>query len=115
MGQDDLPDIVVVDKHQRTALVVDVVFQSDSNIRKKEYKKLQKYQRLKKELVKMWGVRAAVMPVVIVALGAITPKMSWWLQQIPGTSEISIQKSAIVETAKILLIAVGREVTHLLG
>ena len=38
------PDIVVVDKHQRTAVVVDVTITSNSNIRKKEHEKLEKYQ-----------------------------------------------------------------------
>ena len=51
----------------------------------------------------MWGVKAKVIPVVIGALGAVTPKLGEWLQQIPGrTSEISVQKSALLGTAKIL-------------
>ena len=44
-----------------------------------------------------------MVPIVIRALGAVTPKLDWWLQQIPGTtSEISVQKSAILGAAKIL-------------
>ena len=44
-----------------------------------------------------------MVPVVIGALGAVTPKLREWLQQIPGrTSEISVQKSALLGTAKIL-------------
>ena len=43
------------------------------------------------------------MPIVIRALRAVTPKLDWWLQEIPGTtSEISVQKNAILGTAKIL-------------
>uniref|UniRef100_A0A3P9D2Q4 Histone H4 n=1 Tax=Maylandia zebra TaxID=106582 RepID=A0A3P9D2Q4_9CICH len=35
--------------------------------------------------------------------GAVTPKLGEWLQQIPGiTSEISVQKSAVLGTAEIL-------------
>ncbi|TWW69263.1 hypothetical protein D4764_18G0000690 [Takifugu flavidus] len=41
------PDIVVVDKHQKTVVVIDVAILSDSNIRKKEHEKLEKYQGLK--------------------------------------------------------------------
>uniref|UniRef100_A0A3P9CNU3 GOLD domain-containing protein n=1 Tax=Maylandia zebra TaxID=106582 RepID=A0A3P9CNU3_9CICH len=38
----------------------------------------------------MWRVKVTVVPVVIGALGAVTPKLGEWLQQIPGTtSEIS--------------------------
>ena len=36
------PDTVVVDKHQRTAVVVDVAILRDGNIRKKEHEKLEK-------------------------------------------------------------------------
>lgn len=34
---------------------------------------------------------------------AVTPKLEEWLQQVPGTtSELSVQKSAALGTAKIL-------------
>ena len=36
------PNIVVVDKYQKTAMVVDVAI-CDRNIRKEEYEKLEKY------------------------------------------------------------------------
>ncbi|KAL4000544.1 hypothetical protein ACER0C_008315 [Sarotherodon galilaeus] len=49
----------------------------------------------------MWRVKITVVPVVIGALGAVTPKLGEWLQQIPGTtSEISVQKSAVLGRAK---------------
>ena len=97
------PDIVLIDKQQKKAVVIDVAIPSDSNIRKKEHEKLEKYQGLKKELEKMWGVKATVVPVVIGALGAVTHKLGEWLQQIPGTtSEVSVQKSTVLGTAKIL-------------
>lgn len=33
----------------------------------------------------MWKVKATIVPVVIGALGAVTPKPGEWFQQIPGT------------------------------
>lgn len=97
------PDIVVVDKLQGKAVVVDIAIPSDGNIRKKEHEKLEKYQGLKEELEKAWRVKAVVVPVVIGALGAVTPKLEEWLEQIPGTtSDISVQKCAVLGTAKIL-------------
>uniref|UniRef100_A0A3Q0S451 Immunoglobulin V-set domain-containing protein n=1 Tax=Amphilophus citrinellus TaxID=61819 RepID=A0A3Q0S451_AMPCI len=58
---------------------------------------------LREELERMWKVKVTVVPVVIGTLGAVTPKLGERLQQIPGTtSEISVQKSAILGTAKIL-------------
>ena len=44
------PDIVVVKKHQRMVVVMDVVIPSKDNIKKKEHEKLMKYQGLKEEL-----------------------------------------------------------------
>ncbi|KAK7895269.1 hypothetical protein WMY93_020594 [Mugilogobius chulae] len=101
MNQPDI--VVVVDKEQRRAVVVDVAIPSDGNIRRKEHEKLEKYQGLREELEKAWKVKATVVPVVIGALGAVTPKLDEWLQHIPGsTSDISVQKSAVLGTARIL-------------
>ncbi|KAF7665893.1 hypothetical protein LDENG_00129980 [Lucifuga dentata] len=97
------PDMVVVDKEQKRAIVIDVAVPADSNIRKKEHEKIEKYQGPKEELEWTWKVKSKVVPVVIGALGAVTPKLGEWLQEIPGTtSEVSVQKSAVLGTAKIL-------------
>ncbi|XP_051924320.1 uncharacterized protein LOC127602290 [Hippocampus zosterae] len=71
------PDIVIIDKGKRKAVVVDVAVPSDGNIRKKEHEKLEKYQGLREELERAW--------------------------KIPGTtSDISVQKCAVLGTARIL-------------
>ena len=67
------------------------------------YENLENYQGLKEELERTWKVKAKVVAVVIEALGAVTPKLKEWLHQIPGTtSELSVQKSVVLGTAKIL-------------
>ncbi|TWW73505.1 Kin of IRRE-like protein 1 [Takifugu flavidus] len=81
MERHNQPDVVVVDKHQKTVVVIDVAIPSDSNIRKKEHEKLEKYQGLKENIERMCGMKATVVPVVIGTLGAVTPKPSRWLQQ----------------------------------
>ncbi len=43
---------MVVDKQQKEAVVIDVAIPSDSYIKRKERKKLKRYQGLKKELKK---------------------------------------------------------------
>ena len=51
----------------------------------------------------MWGVKTTVVPVVIEPLGAMTHILGEWLQQIPGTtSEVSVEKRAVLGTAKIM-------------
>ncbi len=49
------PDIVVVDKQRKTAVVIEVAIPSDNNIKKKEHEKLKKYQGMREELEKRGG------------------------------------------------------------
>ena len=60
------------------AVEIDIAVPSDSNMKKKKYEKLVKYQGLKEVLKRMWKVMAKVVPVVIGALGAVTPKLAEW-------------------------------------
>ena len=58
-----------------------------------------------KHQVRMWGVKASVVTVMIGALFEVTSKLGEWLQEIPGTiSKISVQTTVILRTAKILYI-----------
>ncbi|KAM3624842.1 uncharacterized protein V6R79_002595 [Siganus canaliculatus] len=83
------PDIAVVDKQEAIL--------SDSNFRKKGQEKLEKFQGLKDELEKMWKEK------ICGALWAETPTLGQRLLQVPRiTSEISLQKSTVLGTAKIL-------------
>ena len=56
--------------------MIDVSIQSVSNMRKKEHEKLEKYQVRREELERMWGVKASVVPMIIGALRAVTPRVS---------------------------------------
>ncbi|TWW73493.1 hypothetical protein D4764_15G0008870 [Takifugu flavidus] len=76
------PDVVVVDKHQKTLVVIAIP--SNSNIKKKQHEKLEKYQGLKEEMERMWGMKATVVPVVIETLGAVTPKILRRTLRLPG-------------------------------
>lgn len=51
-------------------------------MREKEHEKFEKYQGLKEEVEKLWRVKATVVPVVIRALGEVTPKLGEQLQQL---------------------------------
>ena len=65
----------MVDKEQKRAVVIDVAIPVDANIRKKEHEKIEKYQGLKEQLERMWKVKASVVPVVVGALGAVSPTL----------------------------------------
>ena len=60
--------IVVANKQKKEAVVIDIAVPSDSNIKKKEYEKLDKYQGLEEKLERTWKVKDKVVPVVIGAL-----------------------------------------------
>lgn len=64
------PNIMVVDKHQKTVVVIDIEVPSDSNIRQKEYVRLEKCQVLKEKVEKLWKV----VLVVVGTLKAHSPK-----------------------------------------
>ncbi|XP_067940204.1 uncharacterized protein [Watersipora subatra] len=77
------PDIVVVDKENKRATIINIAVPNDYNIASKEKEKVEKYFPLGDEMEKCWNVRTTVIPVVIGALGAITPAHKMWLAQIP--------------------------------
>ena len=58
-----IPDLIVVDKHEKKATIIDVAVPMDRNINNKEQEKVQKYQDLKLEIQRLWNVKADVVPI----------------------------------------------------
>lgn len=58
---------MVVDNDQKSALVIHIAMSSDRSVRKKEYEKLEEFQRLLEQLEMMWKVKAEVISVITVA------------------------------------------------
>jgi len=58
---------VEVNKLQKKAVVIDLAIPSDSNFKRKQCEKVEKYQGLNKKvfLKKVWELKKAVLPVVI--------------------------------------------------
>ena len=97
------PDVVLVDKKERTCKVIDFAVPGDSRIEDKEREKIEKYQDLARELQKLWNVRVKVIPLVVGALGAIPKQFGKRLKDIGITAEISqVQKTVLLGTARIL-------------
>ena len=59
------PDIVMVNKNERSYRVVNFAVYSDNRVKLKESEK-------KDKLIKLWNIRVMVIPIVIGALGTIT-------------------------------------------
>ena len=61
------PDIVVVDKENNKVIIiiVDIASLWDHRVYEKEGEKMEKYQNLKREVGKLWGIRQQVIFVTI--------------------------------------------------
>ena len=52
------PDLVVVDKKERSCKIIDFAVLGDSRVEEKEKDKKEKYQVLRRELQKIWNVKS---------------------------------------------------------
>ena len=59
------PDIIVVSKKENKWIIVEIAIPRNSRIHEKELEKIEKYQDLKWEIRRMWGIKNVdVIPVV---------------------------------------------------
>ena len=97
------PDVVVVDRDKKTCNIIDIAVPVDAGIVEKEKEKVEKYQDLRREVARLWNVKAKVVPIVVGALGVITPNLSKHLDAIGVTTRIELlQKAALLGTAHLL-------------
>ena len=97
------PDLIVVDKKERSFKIIDFAVPGDSRIEEKEKDKIEKYQDLRRELQKIWNVKVKIIPLVVGSLGAIPKQFGNSLKQIGitvGTAQV--QKTVFLGTARIL-------------
>ena len=97
------PDLVLVDKKERSCEIIDFAVPGDSRIEEKEKDKREKYQDLGRELQKIWNVKVKIIPLVMSSLGAIPKQFGNRLKQIGitvGTAQV--QKTVFLVTARIL-------------
>ena len=79
------PDLVAVDKKERSCKIIDFAFPGDSRI-EKEKDKIEKYQELGRELQKIWNVKVKIIPLVVGSLSAIPKQFGNRLKQIGITA-----------------------------
>ena len=84
-----MPDIVIIDKVEKSAIIVDVVILGDKRISDKETEKIEKYQDIKREIQMLWSLRKVpVVPDIVGALGSVTHNFKKFMEQIGIESEI---------------------------
>ena len=97
------PDLVLVDKKERSCKIIDFAVPGDCRIEKKERDKIEKYQDLGRELQKIWNVKVKIIPLVVGFLGAIPKQFGNRLKQIGITAETAqVQMKVLLGTARIL-------------
>ena len=95
--------MVVVDREKKTCDIIDIAIAVDAGIVEKEKEKVEKYQDPRREVAQLWNVKAKVVPIVVGALGAVTPSLSKHLDAIGETTRIELlQKAALLSTARLI-------------
>ena len=101
--------MVVIDKTEHKAVIIDVAVPYDSRVKVKEEEKILKYRDLQFELQRTWNMSIDVIPIVIGALGVLPRGVEAALDRI-GCEKIHpglLQKSVLLGTAHILRKVLG--------
>ena len=98
------PDIVIIDKKEKSCIIVDVAVPADVRVHEKEREKVEKYQDLRRETGRLWQLRKVhVVPVVVGALGSVTKEFDRWMEKLGVPVDVgAVQKTALLGTARIL-------------
>ena len=97
------PDLVVVDKKERSCKIIDFAVPGDSRTEEKEKDTIEKYQDLGRELQKIWNVKVKIISLVVGSLGAIPKQFGNRLKQIGTTvGAAQVQKTVLLGMARIL-------------
>ena len=65
------PDLVAVDKKERSCKIIDFAVPEDSRIEEKEKDKIEEYQDLGRLLQKIWNVKVKIIRLILGSLGVI--------------------------------------------
>ena len=97
------PDLIKINKRERTCRIVDFAVPADHRVKLKESQKKDKYSDLARELKKPWNMKVTFIPIITVALGTVTNELVKGLEdlEIRGRMEI-IQTTALLRSARIL-------------
>jgi hypothetical protein len=98
--------MVIVDKFNKECKISDVAIPGDtcSRITSKEDEKVEKYEELRQEIIRMWQLtKVDVVPIVVGALGAVTDRIDQWIERMGIEVRVEhLQKTVLLGTARIL-------------
>ena len=105
------PDVVVVNKNERSCAIIDIAVPVDIRVSEKEKEKIKRYQKLKREIKRVWNIRSINdIPVVVGTLDSTSKKLKKCIEELGvvistenrKTEKQLLQKTALLGTARIL-------------
>ena len=98
------PDIIFVDKRERTVMFIDVTIPNDHNIIEKKLEKIEKYTDLGIEIKELWNMqRVDIIPIVIGCTGVVDNSFVRYLGKIPAEINVfELQKIVLLNTCYIV-------------
>ena len=103
------PDIVLIDKTMKEVKIVDITIPGNERANEREVGKIEKYNVLKDEIARMWGMKEViVIPVAVHALSEISTGFEKYIAAIRIEMRVEQeQKTALLWTARILRLLLG--------
>ena len=97
--------MVIVNKMEKKAIIIDVAIPGDKRIIENEKEKTKKYQNLKREILRLCSLKKIdVIPVVLGAFGSIAKNFEKYADQIKIKVDLhTIQKTTLLGTTRILI------------
>ena len=98
------PDIAIVNKMEKTAIIIDVAIPRDKRMIDKKKERIEKYKNLKKGILRLWNLKKiGVITVVLGPLGSVTKNFEKYVHEIGIKVDLpTIQKTTLLRTARIL-------------
>ena len=97
------PDLIVINKNERTCKIVDLAVLADHRIKLKESKKKDMYLDFTKELKKKWNMQVTIIPIVIGAFDTVTKGLQKSLDVLEVSGRVeTIQMTSLLRTGRIL-------------
>ena len=100
----DIDDIGLLNKEEKSCLIIDVACPFDTRIDSKEREKTENYHDLKYQIKRIWNYRLdLVIPVVIGALGTVSGGFGKWLNPLGMHYNMELlQHVCLLGTARII-------------
>ena len=96
------PDLVLWNKTNKTAQIIEVSVPNDLGLNAAERRKRNKYYHLAQDIKRNWSLdEVEIIPIIVGALGLVKKNLTELCNKIPGAPKVSeLQTSALIGTVK---------------